>query len=74
MNPWIVFSAVYSGGALITCLWVAAACRKNPELRHRHEVVAVRFTWPLLGFVTAVAWPAIVFRLAVYGEPHDEES
>jgi hypothetical protein len=74
MNPWTTAAVLYAAGALITCLWVAKACRRNPELRRRHELVAARFGWPVLAFATAVAWPAIVVRISVYGEPHDKES
>jgi hypothetical protein len=73
-NPWITVGVLYAVGALITCLWVARAIGRNPELRERHEIAAARFGWPLIAFMTASCWPVIVARVAVYGEPHDKES
>lgn len=74
MNPWIAFGVMYATGALATCLWLARAISRNEELRQRHEDAAFVFGWPLIAAVTAIAWPAIVVRVAVFGEPRNEES
>lgn len=73
-GAWPMFGLFYAFGALLTCLWVARAIRRNPELRRRHELAAARFGWPVIAAATAIGWPAIAIRVAVYGEPHDEES
>lgn len=80
MSDEVKFRLFYIACGIITLVWQVWAMRKpDSELRRRWIAWAnaARYFWvAILAMVigTLLGWPAILFRILIWGVPHDENS